>query len=163
MVKKFMQNVVEVLTRPSTAFPRLARENDFNLAAAVLLIVSIITNLLDGGVTIVYGIVMALVFWWVEAGILHALAKMFGVQGKLRRLLIVNAYVALPSVLLVPLSGVGGWELIVLTAGGVWTMYLSYLAIRTIYPVSASKAVIMLFLLYFILAVILAGAGLALI
>lgn len=163
MVRKFMQNVVEVLTRPSTAFTRIAKENDFNLSVAVLCIVSLITNILDGGVTIAYGIVMMLVFWLIEAGILHTLAKMFGAQGNWRRLLIVNAYVSLPSIFLVPLSGIGGGGLIVLTVGGIWTMYLSYLALRSIYPVSTSKAIIMLFLLYFIIAAILAAAGLALI
>lgn len=163
MIKKMIQNVLEVIVRPSSAFPRLAKENDFNLATAVLLIIAVVTNLLDGGAAIVYGIVMMFVFWLIEAGILHALAKLFGANGKRRRLLIVNAYAAIPSLFLVPLSGIGSWELIILGAGGIWTMYLSYLAIRAIYPVSAGKAVIMLFLLYFILAAIFAGAGLLLI
>jgi hypothetical protein len=41
-----------------------------------------------------------------------------------------------------------------LAIGGIWTMYLSYLALKSVYDLSAGKTIIILVLLYFILAVL---------
>ena len=93
-------------------------------------------------------------FWVIETGVLHLLAKTFGGAGEMKRLLVVNAYTMVPSLFFVPLSLIPGGEMMTLAIGGIWTMYLSYLALKSVYDLSAGKTIIILVLLYFILAVL---------
>ena len=154
MFDQLVTNVKETIIKPSVAFPRLANECDIKLAALVLIIVSVISGLAEGATAVISGILVMSAFWVLETGVLHLLAKIFGATGEMKRLLIVNAYTMVPSLFFIPLSLIPGGEMMTLAIGGIWTMYLSYLALKSVYTLSAGKAIIILVLLYFILAVL---------
>lgn len=162
MFNQMLANVKETIVKPSTAFPRLARECDIKLAALILVLISAINGIAEGGAAIVSAILVMSAFWVIETSVLHLLAKIFGAAGDMKRLLIVNAYTMVPSLFFIPLSFIPGGEMITLAIGGVWTMYLSYLALKSVYPLSAGKTIIILVLLYFVLAVLAAILALAL-
>ena len=163
MLNQLVTNVKETIVKPSVAFPRLAKERDIKLAAIVLVLISAINGIAEGGLAIVNAILVMSAFWVLETGVLHLLAKIFGAAGDMNRLLIVNAYTMVPSLFFIPLSFISGGEMITLAIGGVWTLYLSYLALRSVYPLSAGKTVIILVLLYFVLAVLAALLAIAMI
>lgn len=163
MLNQLVTNVKETIVKPSVAFPRLAKERDIKLAAIVLVLISAINGIAEGGLAIVNAILVMSAFWVLETGVLHLLAKIFGATGDMNRLLIVNAYTMVPSLFFIPLSFISGGEMITLAIGGVWTLYLSYLALRSVYPLSAGKTAIILVLLYFVLAVLAALLAIAMI
>ena len=154
MFNQLIVNVKETILKPSAAFPRMASECDIKLASLVLIIISAISGMAEGATAIVSAILVMAAFWVIETGVLHLLAKIFGASGEMKRLLIVNAYTMVPSLFFVPLSLSPGGEMMTLAIGGIWTMYLSYLALKCVYTLSAGKAIIILVLLYFILAVL---------
>ena len=154
MFNQLIVNVKETILKPSAAFPRMASECDIKLASLVLIIISAISGMAEGATAIVSAILVMAAFWVIETGVLHLLAKIFGASGEMKRLLIVNAYTMVPSLFFVPLSLIPGGEMMTLAIGGIWTMYLSYLALKSVYTLSAGKAIIILVLLYFILAVL---------
>lgn len=154
MFDQLVTNVKETIIKPSAAFPRLANECDIKLAALVLIIVSVISGLAEGATAVISGILVMSAFWVLETGVLHLLAKIFGATGEMKRLLIVNAYTMVPSLFFIPLSLIPGGEMMTLAIGGIWTMYLSYLALKSVYDIGAGKAIIILVLLYFVLAVL---------
>lgn len=154
MFNQLVTNVKETILKPSVAFPRLANECDIKIASLVLVIISAINGIAEGAMAIINAILVMSAFWVIETSILHLLAKIFGATGDMKRLLIVNAYTMVPSLFFIPLSFISGGEVITLAIGGAWTLYLSYLALRSVYPLSAGKTAIILVLLYFVLAVL---------
>ena len=154
MFNQLIVNVKETILKPSAAFPRMASECDIKLASLVLIIISAISGMAEGATAIVSAILGMAACWVIETGVLHLLAKIFGASVEMKRLHIGNAYTMVPSLFFVPLSLIPGGEMMTLAIGGIWTMYLSYLALKSVYTLSAGKAIIILVLLYFILAVL---------
>ena len=161
MFDQLVTNVKETIIKPSAAFPRLANECDIKLAALVLIVISAISSLAEGIAAVISGILVMSAFWVLETGVLHLLAKIFGGVGEMKRLLVVNAYTMVPSFFFVPLSLIPGTDMIMLAVGIIWTLYLSYLAIRSVYPLSAGKTIFVIVLLYFVLGVLSALATIA--
>ncbi len=163
MFDQILTNIKETIVKPSVAFPRLAKECDIKLAAIVLVLISAISGIAEGITAIVSAILVMSAFWVIETSVLHLLAKIFGAKGEMKQLLIVNAYTMVPSIFFIPLSFIPSGEMMTLAIGGVWTLYLSYLALRSVYPLSAGKTAIILVLLYFVLAVLAALMAIAMI
>ena len=154
MFNQLVANVKETIIKPSAAFPRMASECDIKLASLVLIIISAISGLAEGVTAVISGILVTALFWVIETGVLHFLAKIFGGAGEMKRLLVVNAYTMVPSLFFVPLLLISGGEMMTLAIGGIWTLYLSYLALRCVYSLGAGKTIIILVFLYFVLAIL---------
>ena len=154
MLHQLIVNVKETILKPSVAFSRLAQECDIKLASLVLIIISAISGLAEGAAAVISGILVTALFWVIETGVLHFLAKIFGGAGEMKRLLVVNAYTMVPSLFFVPLLLISGGEMMTLAIGGIWTLYLSYLALRCVYSLGAGKTIIILVFLYFVLAIL---------
>lgn len=153
MIDRMIKNLKEVIISPSTAFPRIAEEDNLKLAALVLCIVTVVLCLPMGLDLFILGaILIVLLNWQIESGIMHLAARMLGAHGRRRTLLIGNAYALTPAIYLTPLCLIG-MDALAGTIGSVWSLCLNVLALKTAYSIGTGKAVGVLVMFYMILFV----------
>lgn len=155
MIGRMIRNLKETIISPSTAYPRIAEENELKLAAWVVCLTAVVACLTEGldPIILAGAILAVLLGWQIETGLIHLTARMLGAHGRRCTLLIGNAYAMTPVIYLTPLYLIGA-DGLAGTIGSVWSLCLNILALKSAYSIGTGKAVGVMVMFYVILFVI---------
>lgn len=153
MLNRMIKNLKEVIISPSTAFPRIAEENELRLAAVLQCLAGVILCLPDIGLWVLGIVAIVLLHWQFESTMLHLTAKLFRAKGSRRMMLIGIPYATAPVICLMPLAFIG-LEDMIQPIGFVWTACLKILALKAAYSIGTGKAVGILAVFYVVLSAV---------
>jgi len=157
--------IYDVLFRPSEAFRGFALINPWGLALSVFILATFLPLLLllkvvNGAalasfidLILIGEIIASLLGWIISTGIYHFVAEIAGGEGRMMALFNAFGLARLPKLTFLPvlaLAGLlsGGWKTLWLVAAVLiilgWTCFLYYAAIKEIYGLSGSKALLVL-------------------